>query len=1224
MSIKPIEIEFVPKDRVTPALGQMEQAAEEFGTSASHASDKVARHIKTLEQELVRVKGELRKMQQQSNASSGEGIAELRAELQACRKIVEEQAEALKRLKTRHNETTASAKSLVQEQRQLTQSLAQLRVEGKASSEEYARQRQRLAEITDAMADVRQEAQALAHDDQHLNALSSGLTGLAGAATATTGVLSLFVSEQEELVKIQTKLQSVMAITMGIQQAMDALNKSSAFSTVLLSKAQGLLTAANTRLAAAFGISTVAAQALMATLTLGLSAAIAGAIALYNKYANAQAEAKAQREETIEIEVKSRAESIKTRYELEQTMRKVKEFNGSKAEERRMVEELNRTKGETFGYYQTLAEWYDALKIKGEAYIDTLYRETKVRALLAKAAEADEEVAKVEAQPLSEYDTWSWVPSILRRSSGDDDLIARAKKSIAVNKAVAKRDSYLAQARALDEESEAKRKAAGIGEHTDPQEEERKAEEARRKAEEARRKAEESRRRAETERGKTLDMAKGYASAELSAQRELEDARARAIDNQYEREREQLRLQYTRRLEEVAAWETQQLELIAKLRARGYRVASGAEGKAKLTASSLRIEAGATYDKGVAESHALEAKERADELTALLGQHEDYDAKRRKIEADYSEYVAQLGKHRTEDNAAAIDAAISQARKDADAARREVDEAEVSASERTASFLVRLYEDAGDKSITQIKRVIAETEALIEYLKTTPKEALEAQQGLSAKHLGLIQSDPAKLKALQDALKQYRDTLKSKSTLVDISSEWGKGLEAMRQGNLEGIGKGIQHIGTVAGKALQPLKALGSTLAEVFGASELGDSISGVVDGLSAVAGVASGVGRIMAGDILGGAQAAISGIASIASMAHQAEARHQEAMRQVQAARLAYQREYNTLLLRQSLLLKEASTAFGAQDILKAANALKVYDEAQRSLRDSLQGLRSAQLVNGHRKTGLFGWGKGADTYTSILALYPKLINAQGELDTAQLKVILSTRKMTEETRAYLQGLLSQSELLEQAKEQFDGYLESTFGSLGSSMTSALVASIREGRNALEVFAGDAAKVIERMSEQMIYSMHFADRFRELQEQLRAAYKTGGGEQDVASRVRGLISGFVGGIAGTIKDAERDMRTLKQEASKQGLDLWGGAQVAQQGRSSAFVAMSQEQGTKLEGLFVAHAERLATIDEHVEAIMPRLSTILEAIQQVARNTEPISSILDEIRRIKQDGLKVQ
>lgn len=1245
MSIKPIEIEFVTKDRVTPALGKMEQAAEAFGATTARASAGLSAHIKALEADLKSVKEELRKMQQQSDAHSGDGIDELRAELLACRKVIDEQAVALARLKDRHQEATSTAKSLVQEQRQLAQTLAHLKVEGQENTEEYARMRQRLAEITDAMGDVRQEAQALAHDDQHLNALSSGLTGLAGAATATTGVLSLFATEQEELAVIQTKLQSVMAITMGVQQAMDALNKSSAFSTVLLSKAQAALTAANTRLATAFGISTAAARALMATLTLGLSAAIAGAIHLYNRYADAQAQARARREEYVEIEAKSRAESIKARFELEHTIRKIKEFNGSKDEERRLVEELNRTKGETFGYYATLADWYKTLTDRSQSYVDTLYHEAKIRSVISKAVQADEEVIKIEAQPSSEYDSFGWLPGFLRRNSTADRL-NNAKKDIALNEAKSKRDAYLDEAKRLQDELDAKRKESNIGGHIDPEESKRKEEEAKRKEEEARRKA-------QSERDKTKALAKSYADAGLRAKRELEDASVASIAHQYKRERAQIKLEYERRLEEITQWETHQLEVIAQLRQRGYSLDAGVEDKARLQAAALRVEAGVSYDRGISKSETDEAKAQSDALSSLLAKHQDYDAQRRQIEQDYTEYVRQLSELRSESNAQAIDAAIAQARKDADAAHRDVDEAEVASSEKTAAFLVRLYEEASDKSISQIKRIISETEALLAYLKTTPQGDLEAKNGLSSKLLGVIQNDPARLKSLQDALKQYKEALQHKSPLDNIQSEWTKGISSIKQGGAENIGKGIEHISSAATKALQPLKALGSSLGQMFGDSELSDMISSVVDGLSSVVSIGSGIGRIMAGDVLGGTQAVLSGIASIASMAHQAEARHQEAMRQVEAARLSYQREYNTLLLRQSLLFKEARSAFGEQDILKAANALKVYEQAQQALKQSIQGeaprrgygplddyiynyyrqfynrgvgaLGRASIVDGHRKTGLFGWGAGEDVYKSILEVYPKLINAQGELDVSQLKVILSTRKMTDETREYLQGLVSQAELMEQAKEQFDSYLESSFGTLGSSMTSALVTAIREGRDALEVFSGDAAKIIERMSERMIYSLHFADRFKQLQTQLRDAYKAGGDERDVTARIRGLLRDFVSGISGSVDAAKRDMQILRDEAAREGFDLWGASsQVAQQGRSSAFVAMSQEQGTKLEGLFTAQAERLSGIGEHVEAIMPRLSSILEAIQQVARNTEPISIILDELRQMKRDGIKIQ
>ncbi len=75
-----------------------------------------------------------------------------------------------------------------------------------------------------------------------------------------------------------------MSITMGLQQVANALNKDSAFMLVTVAKAKELLAVATNRLTVALGNSTVAAKALMATLTLGLSVAITAAIYLWDKF----------------------------------------------------------------------------------------------------------------------------------------------------------------------------------------------------------------------------------------------------------------------------------------------------------------------------------------------------------------------------------------------------------------------------------------------------------------------------------------------------------------------------------------------------------------------------------------------------------------------------------------------------------------------------------------------------------------------------------------------------------------------------------------------------------------------------------------------------------------------------------------------------------------------------------------------------------------------------
>lgn len=56
--------------------------------------------------------------------------------------------------------------------------------------------------------------------------------------TAGVGVASLFGAEQEKLTQIQTKLQAVMAVTMGIQQVANTLNKDSFFTYTLLAGAK--------------------------------------------------------------------------------------------------------------------------------------------------------------------------------------------------------------------------------------------------------------------------------------------------------------------------------------------------------------------------------------------------------------------------------------------------------------------------------------------------------------------------------------------------------------------------------------------------------------------------------------------------------------------------------------------------------------------------------------------------------------------------------------------------------------------------------------------------------------------------------------------------------------------------------------------------------------------------------------------------------------------------
>ena len=118
----------------------------------------------------------------------------------------------------------------------------------------------------------------------------SGLQGIMGVFTSAQGVMALFAKSNEDLIKIQTRLQSVMAITMGLQQISNTLHATSEFRVKTVTSVTKFFTKANYGLATSLGISNAAAKALMATLTLGLSVVITGLISAVSALVSKQRE----------------------------------------------------------------------------------------------------------------------------------------------------------------------------------------------------------------------------------------------------------------------------------------------------------------------------------------------------------------------------------------------------------------------------------------------------------------------------------------------------------------------------------------------------------------------------------------------------------------------------------------------------------------------------------------------------------------------------------------------------------------------------------------------------------------------------------------------------------------------------------------------------------------------------------------------------------------------
>lgn len=93
------------------------------------------------------------------------------------------------------------------------------------------------------------------------------------------------------------------------------------------------------------------------------------------------------------------------------------------------------------------------------------------------------------------------------------------------------------------------------------------------------------------------------------------------------------------------------------------------------------------------------------------------------------------------------------------------------------------------------------------------------------------------------------------------------------------------------------------------------------------------------------------------------------------------------------------------------------------------------------------------------------------------------------------------------------------------------------------------------------------------------------------------------------------------------GFDLWksdsqGGS--GQSGRAGVYTAMSQEQGTKLEGLFTSVQMHTAQIDERLESFMDTFGQLCDTIGKILERVDVLPEMADDIHELRTNGIKLR
>lgn len=1201
-------------------------------------------------------------------------------ELNAAKRALEEEKGALAGLQAEQEKVREGGKRLSLQLRELQDNMARLRLEGKQDTEEYRKMAQQAALLSDTLADLNTQTKILSHDDANLQGFMSGVSGLAGLFTTATGALSLFASENENLARIQTRVQSVMAITMGLQQVFNTLNKDSAFRLVTVVKMKNLLTAANTRLAVALGISTGAAQALMATLTLGLSAVITGLIVLWDRYSDAQEKAAEKAKERVKIESDGRAQMIRTRFEIESTLASLKKFTGTKDEEKAKVEELNRKYGESFGYYDMIAQWYDILQQKGEKYIQMLFLQAKVQSLVNKATEADEKVNEIKASRPEDVDgSMGWFARMglyMAQSESHGQVDAQAliseynkeAKEKALREAEKVRDDYLAEARNLQEEYLNIGREFDLGDHAKPDPNAAKKE----------KQSEEQR-----------------ASELLKLQMKNRQAEIDLLKESSEKRRRQIRLNYDKEIAELAAQEKKWKDA-QKGELTGEQESSLKEAREKAAAARDGDLAKVTREENDAARQSMldYLKEYGTYQQKKLAIAQEYAEKIRKAqeEGNYAE-VLRLSRQQKEETAAAEIASLKadidwdglfgnfgglleeQLRPTLEKLRKYAASDEYkNASAEDKQVISGLIAKLEDRSVGGINRnMFRDVSRDLSAYQTTLRSLTEAKEREKAAADALVSAeeklrkaagsgDPAAMKEAEELVATAEETFDAASASVVTLTEandkaaqdlrtsstnavqsltgLAEGLQGLKSGSLAGMAQGLGKLGDATKNLGGVMGTVGSTLAETFSSGGIiGQIISAVLSILDVLK---EGIGTLVS-DILDSVLGAVNGIlenilsgelfsqigsslfygvrdildtVSFGLFSSHGNAKEVNAL----VDRLTESNKYLTTAIEK--LTDEMESSGGAQSTEYYRSAYEKQQEKignDRQMLEAKMGYHSSHHSNDYYINDAFSrsdWqrtsayvGKTLRSASDLWGLSPEDLAKLQELPDIWEKIHSGKYDQSEWLDEYISDA---NTLLELQQQWQDAITDTSFESIKSGMKELL----KDFETDSEDVVASVDSFLENAILKSVVDGTYSDELEKWQATFAEFMSDGLLSEEEASELRRKYTDIF-----SAAQAEKDSMFAAAGITES-------SSTTQSGKSGSFTAMSQDQGTKLEGMFTSGLNHWVSIDEHTEDVAGRMASAEGHLAKIAENTGKsagsLSEIKEDIKRIIRDGLRMK
>ena len=253
---------------------------------------------------------------------------------------------SLKNQISSYEKVSTGATSMRSGIRATREELAKMLLSGEANTAQLYKMAKAGGDLSDAMGDASQAISVMASDTFPLDSMLQGVQSITAGFQVAEGAMALFGVENEDLQKTLVRLNALMAITSGLQQLQNSLQKTSALSlgfSVVMQKAYTLAVGESTGAMKLFRLALISTGIGAFVVLLGV------AVAAFMKWSESSSQASKNLKLLADVSKEANKNIEDERAELTKLVAIAKNENLSKEQRKNAIKQINENYPEMLG-----------------------------------------------------------------------------------------------------------------------------------------------------------------------------------------------------------------------------------------------------------------------------------------------------------------------------------------------------------------------------------------------------------------------------------------------------------------------------------------------------------------------------------------------------------------------------------------------------------------------------------------------------------------------------------------------------------------------------------------------------------------------------------------------------------------------------------------------------------------------------------------------------------